>query len=114
MNTPSSTSPVSGFRYPVSAIHRIHRLAARALSVFPECAITWSLVVEWCKEHILLQRRWSRDALAIDDEMERVAPELAECLSNDPPSKRRKIWLAWKETHRRTQALAAELSTPSP
>lgn len=113
MNTPASTSPVSGFRSPVSPLRspvsRIAALAARALAAFPECTLSWSLIVEWCKEHILLQRRWSRDALAVDDEMERCAPELAECLSNDPPAKRRKIWLAWKETHRRTQALAAEL-----
>lgn len=92
-----------------SPLQRVQILASRALTAFLECTLSWSLVVEWCREHLLLQRRWSRDALAIDDEMERVAPDLADCLRNDPASKRRKIWLAWKETHRRTQALAAEL-----
>lgn len=104
--SPTTSTPSSEANSPVS---RIQRIAARALSVFPECSLSWSLVVEWCKEHLLLQRRWSREALAIDDEMERVAPDLAECLRNDSPAMRRKIWVAWKETHRRTQALANEL-----
>lgn len=104
--SPTTSTPSSEANSPVS---RIQRIAARALSVFPECSLSWSLVVEWCKEHLLLQRRWSREALAIDDEMERVAPDLAECLRNDSPALRRKIWVAWKETHRRTQALANEL-----
>ncbi|MES2571082.1 MAG: hypothetical protein V4710_13630 [Verrucomicrobiota bacterium] len=110
MNTPpASPSPVSSVSCPLSPVSRIHRLAARALAAFPECTLSWSLVVEWCREHLLLQRRWSREALAIDDEMERVAPDLADCLRNDPPAKRRKIWVAWKETHRRTRALAEHL-----
>jgi hypothetical protein len=111
MNTPAPSTPVSGLSTVAapSPLARIHRLASRALCAFPECTLSWSLVVQWCREHLLLQRRWSREALAIDDEMERAAPELADCLANDPPAKRRKIWLAWKETHRRTQALAQQL-----
>jgi hypothetical protein len=107
MNTVQhSASPVSGIRSPVS---RVLALATRALAAFPECTLSWSLVVEWCKEHLLLQKRWRSEALAIDDEMEREAPLLAECLQNDPPHRRRRVWAAWKETHRRTQALAAQL-----
>lgn len=68
MNTQPSPLPSSIAH--VSALRRILGLATRALSVFPECALSWSLVVQWCKEHILLQRRWSREALAIDDEEE--------------------------------------------
>lgn len=113
MNATSPSTPSFSQSPPPSLsttpLQRIHRLAARALAAFPECTLSWSLVVEWCKEHLLLQRRWSREALAIDDEMERVAPDLADCLRNDPPGKRRKIWLAWKETNRRTRALAQEL-----
>jgi hypothetical protein len=114
MNTSPSFTTLSLPQSPAPAVHpsplrRIQVLAIRALAVFPECHLSWSLVVEWCKEHILLQRRWSRDALAIDDEMEREAPLLAECLQNDCPRKRRRVWAAWKETNRRTRALAAEL-----
>lgn len=112
MNMNTSSHPMlapAASAAPASPVQRIHGLALRALAAFPECRLSWSLVVEWCKEHVLLQRRWKSDALAIDDEMERVSPDLADCLRNDPPSKRRRIWLAWKETHRRTQALAAKM-----
>jgi hypothetical protein len=105
LSVPQSPAPA----VPPSPLRRIQVLAIRALAVFPECHLSWSLVVDWCKEHILLQRRWSREALAIDDEMEREAPLLAECLQNDDPRKRRRVWAAWKETHRRTQALAQQL-----
>ena len=49
------------------------------------------------------------DAAAIDDEMERVAPDLAECLRQVPPDVRRRILRAVNETHRRSETLAAEL-----
>lgn len=58
--SPTTSTPSSEANSPVS---RIQRIAARALSVFPECSLSWSLVVEWCKEHLLLQRRWSQEAL---------------------------------------------------
>lgn len=88
---------------------RIQSLAHRALAAFPECRISWGLVADWCKEHLLLQHRWSRDAAAIDDEMERVAPDLAECLRQVPPDVRRRILRAVNETHRRSETRAAEL-----
>ena len=107
MNTPAVTSPAPVAE--VSPIGRIQRLALRARGVFPECTLSWSLVLDWCREHILLQRRWSREAQAVDDPLERIAPELADCLRNDPPETRRRILHACRETHRRSQALAAEL-----
>jgi len=92
-----------------TSLRRILHLAGRALGAFPECRLSWSLVVQWCKEHITLQHRWSREALAIDDEMERVACELAACLRKASPATRRKITRACAETHRRSEALAKEL-----
>jgi hypothetical protein len=91
---------------------RIQALATRALSAFPECGLSWGLIRDWALEQCGLQRRWAGDVRAIDDEMERVAPLLAECLQNDPPAKRRAIWLAWKETHARTELRAREISPP--
>jgi hypothetical protein len=103
MNTPLTPS------VPHSPLSRIQSLATRALAAFPECSLSWSLILEWAREQLGCHRRWSGDARAIDDEMERIAPELAECLQNDPPAKRTRIWLAWKETHARTELLAAQI-----
>lgn len=101
--TPHLPSPAA------SPVQRIFRLSTRALAAFPECKLSWSLVADWCREHLLLQHRWSFDARAVDDEMQRVAPELATCLRNDPPAQRRRIMKAIEETHRRSEKLAKEM-----
>jgi hypothetical protein len=97
----------------IPPVLRILALARRCLAAFPECGQSWSLTIEWGMKQLGLQQTWTTEARAIDDEMERVAPLLAECLRNDPPAKRRQVWQAWQETHRRSEALAAQIN-PAP
>ena len=105
-------------------LHRIASLVARMRPAFPECGLSLSLLWDWTLEHLGLQRKWSGDARAIDDPLERAMaifeaslPTLKASLANDRPAHRREVMraayavlAAAKETNRRTEALAKELT----
>ena len=99
-------------------------LLARMRNAFPECRLSLTLCWDWTLEQLGLQRKWSGEARAIDDPMERALatfeaalPTLKAALANDPAGKRHEvmraahaIMAAARETHRRTEALAEELN----
>lgn len=108
-------------------LSRINALVSRMRTAFPECAVSLSLLGQWILEQLGLQRRWSCDARAIDDPLEAALvtfeaalPTLKGALANDPPARRREVMTAAhailhaaRETHRRTEALAAEITPPA-
>lgn len=91
---------------------RVLALLQRMRTAFPQLDISLSLLWDWTLEHLGVQRQWAEEARAIDDEMERVAPELWQCLQNDPPAKRARIWKAWQTTQARTETHAQNLTPP--
>lgn len=80
-------------------------------AAFPECGLSLSLLWDWALEQKAQHQQWAVSIAAIDDEMEREAPELWECLQNDPPAKRRRVWTAWQTTMHRTQQRAEEIGS---
>lgn len=109
MNAPSA---IANQPTAIQPLARIVALVARMRPAFPECALSLGLLWEWTMEHLAWLRERAADVRAIDDEMERVAPELWDCLQNDPPGKRKRIWQAWQATHARTEQRAADLTPP--
>lgn len=112
----------------VPPIPRALALLARMRPAFPECRLSLGLIWDWLLEQVGLQRKWSAKARAIDDTLEvalitfeAALPTLKQALANDPPAKRHRIMKAAhailhaaKETHDRTEKLAAEIAPPSP
>lgn len=67
-----------------------------------------SLVHRWAGCEITERHTLAVSVEASDDELEAVAPELQECLRNDPPRLRRRVLRAVTSTHRRIAELAVE------
>lgn len=89
-------------------------LSLRLRDVFPQIRQSATLLVQWCRAQLGLQRTWATEAetLAADLEAQRAA--ITECLRNDPPAHRKKIEAALDEIHRHQLAHAAHLTPQAP
>lgn len=109
-----------------SPLLRIAALLTRMRASFPECRLSLSLCCDWLLELVGLQRKWTGDARAIDDPLEAAIvrldqslPRFKKAFENDPPAVRHQnmrdlhaVIAAARETHLRTEALAAEMTLP--
>lgn len=89
-------------------------LSLRVRRAFGECLESVTRIIAHLRAEITLRQKLSADIAAIDAAMEREAPELWACLQNDPAAARRRIWAAWKETHRLTLIRAQEADPRCP
>jgi hypothetical protein len=88
---------------------RLSLLLGRVHHAFPECRLSLSLCVEWCRELVGAHHRWSHDAHEVDQPLERLSPEINRALANDAPALRAKIRRALRQVHRNAQALAKKI-----
>lgn len=85
-------------------------LALRLQAVFPQIRQSATLLVEWCRAQLGLQKQWATEAISIDEQLCAERALLTKCLANDPPRHRRHIERALDEIHARQLAHAAHLT----
>jgi hypothetical protein len=89
-------------------------LSLRLREVFPQIRQSATLLVQWTREQLGLQRTWATEAetLAADLAAQRAA--ITDCLRNDPPAHRKKIEAALDEIQAHQLAHAAHLAPKAP
>jgi hypothetical protein len=102
---------------------RLLALARRCWESFPECRLSWGIVVDRALAQVGLQRKWSVDVRAIDDPLEqsdilsRLDALVARATANDTPAIRRSMRAALSELksglaqiHARSEQASAEIN----
>lgn len=89
-------------------------LALRLRTVFPAIRQSATLLVQWCREQLGLQRTWQAEAETLAAELAAQRTAISAALRNDPPAHRRKIEAALDEIHRHQLAHAANLAPRAP
>ena len=89
-------------------------LSLRLRSVFPQIRQSATLLVEWTRAQLGLQKTWASEATSLTDELTAQRAAITACLRNDPPAHRRKIEAALDEIHRHQVAHAASLAPRVP
>ena len=89
-------------------------LALRLREVFPAIRQSATLLVQWCREQLGLQRTWQAEAETLAAELDAQRTAISAALRNDPPAHRRKIEAALDEIHRHQLAHAAHLAPRAP
>ena len=85
-------------------------LSLRLQAVFPQIRQSATLLVEWCRAQLGLQKQWATEAESIDAQLTAERALITQCLANDPPLHRRHIERALDEIHARQLAHAAHLA----
>lgn len=89
-------------------------LALRLRAVFPQIRQSATLLVQWTREQLGLQRTWQAEAETLAAKLDATRAEISAALRNDPPAHRRKIEAALDEIHRHQLAHAAHLAPRTP
>ena len=89
-------------------------LSLRLRAVFPAIRQSSTLLVQWCRAQLGLQRTWQTEAETLIGELDAQRDAISEALRNDPPAHRRKIEAALDEIHRHQLAHAASLAPRAP
>ena len=89
-------------------------LSLRLRTVFPAIRQSATLLVQWCRAQIGLQRTWQTEAETLAAELDAQRDTISAALRNDPPEHRRKIEAALDAIHRHQVAHAAHLAPHAP
>ena len=89
-------------------------LSLRLRTVFPAIRQSSTLLVQWCRAQLGLQRTWQAEAETLIGELDAQRDAISEALRNDPPAHRRKIEAALDEIHRHQVTHAAHLAPRAP
>ena len=89
-------------------------LSLKLREVFPQIRQSATLLVQWTRAQLGLQRTWATEAETITAELDAQRALITDCLKNDPPAHRKKIEAALDEIHRHQLAHAASLAPRAP
>jgi hypothetical protein len=89
-------------------------LSLRLRAVFPQIRQSATLLVEWTRAQLGLQKTWASEATSLTDELTAQRAAITACLRNDPPAHRRKIEAALDAIHAHQLAHAASLAPQAP
>ncbi|MEY5101120.1 MAG: hypothetical protein RJA36_3839 [Pseudomonadota bacterium] len=108
-----STTTHPDIEAPVPAAVLSLRLLRRLHACAPEFSISLGLLVGWARHEIEDRNLRADEAQQVDDPIEAERATIKTALRNDPPATRRRVLRALAEAHRRSEALAKQLRTPT-
>jgi hypothetical protein len=89
-------------------------LSLRLREVFPQIRQSATLLVQWTRAQLGLQRTWQTEATNLTEELSAQRAAITDCLRNDPPAHRKKIEAALDQIHAHQLAHAAHLAPRVP
>lgn len=89
-------------------------LSIRLREVFPQIRQSATLLVQWTRAQLGLQRTWATEAETLAAELAAQRAAITDCLRNDPPAHRKKIEAALDEIQAHQPAHAAHLAPQAP